>query len=470
MIGMVLWLALVQATSAAAPAGVRIAVQPGVAISADEPHARHVESVLAVNPKNARNLVAASMVLDDNGGIRVYTSRDGGGTWAAGSRADVASAVFPGIDPDVTFDSDGNAYLATLSKVVQVWKSTDGGKTWSGGAAVPASGDRPFIRCLPAESDVRPPRVLVSSKYGLMISERPAAAWAAEHDIVSLSMSSDGGRSFGSPRFLLLPPERELLNVVGDLLVTPAGRPMLVLQTFGRDLDLLAPVLTASYSTMTWRPEGGFSPPRPIARWHSYGHSNEGKSLFGLGFARVAIDRAGRSESRGRLFATWLDAVEGFYRVMAAYSEDEGQTWSAPIRVDDGSSATDASNPAIAVDGRGIVAITWNDRRGDPTERCYQTYFAASADAGASFSANRLIDRGFTCPIGRPGPSAAPDTTVDAVSSEYRFKNGGDTQGLVGLPEGGFHLAWINGASGEMQLWSTVVRVDRVAPSLASRR
>jgi len=469
MILTLLCLAILSA-SAGMPERLEVAVQPGVAISADEREARHVESVLAIDPKDARNLIAASIVFGGKAGIRVYASHDYGQTWALGARVDTGAGVFPGLDPDVAFDGEGNAYLVTLSKEVAVWKSTDGGRTWAGGAVVPGSGDRPFIRCLPAGPGGEPARVLVSSKYGVMISGHPAAAWAPEHDMVSLSMSSDGGRSFASPRYLLLPPSMELLNVVTDLLVTPRGRAMLVLQTFRRDQDLMAPLLTGSYTTMTWAPGAGFSPPRPLAEWHSYGHSNEGKSMFGLGFARLAADGSDRSARRGRLYATWLDAVDGYYRVLAASSADEGVTWSAPVRVEDGPGKTDASNPAIAVDGGGVVGISWNDRRGDPTDRCYQTYFAASADGGASFSPNRAVDRGFTCPIGKPGPSATPDPAVDPVSSDYRFKNGGDTQGLVGLPGGGFHLAWINGASGEMQLWSTSVRVGRAAPTRNPKR
>jgi hypothetical protein len=464
-----LLLATLWAATPAVPERLDFSVQPGAAISADEPNVRHVESVLAIDPNDARHLVAASMVLEGSGGIRVYATHDGGRTWARGSRPDVGNGVFPGLDPALAFDARGHVYLATLGKAVEVWKSNDGGKTWSGGVSVPAAGDRPFLQCLPAE-DGGLPRVLVSSKYDVTISGRPAAPWYPGHDVVSLSMSSDGGKTFASPRLLLLPPEQALLNVVGDLEVLPGGKALLVLQTFRSGQDLMAPILTGSYQTMTWSPKGGFSIPRPIAEFHLYGHSNEGKSAFGYGFARIAADASARSARRGKVYATWLDVVDGSHRVMAASSADEGATWSAPVRVDEGAGHADASNPAVAVDGQGIVGISWNDRRGDPTGRCYQTYFAASGDGGATFSAGLPIERGFTCPIGKPGPSAAPDPSVDPMTSDYRFKNGGDTQGIVGLPGGGFHLAWINGASGEMGLWHTVVRVGPTEPPREPRR
>ena len=284
--------------------------------------------------------------------------------------------------------------------------------------------------------------------------------------MIAVATSRDGGASFGFPKLFLPAPEKALLNVVSDLLVAPDGRLILALQTFSPELDLRTPLLTASYSTIV-SDDGGqrFSEPRPVADFRTFGHAREGKSLIGLGGGRLAMDTS-QGPTRGRLYFAWLDVVDGYYQVMAAASADGGKSWSPPLRVNDNQNAIDQSNPAIAVNDEGVVGISWNDRRGDPSDRCYQLFFAASADGGASFSPNLKVDDRFTCPIGRPpSPKAAgglkADPSVEPVNSEYRFKNGGDTQGIVGLPNGGFHLAWINGGSGEMQLWSTVVVVDK---------
>jgi hypothetical protein len=153
----------------------------------------------------------------------------------------------------------------------------------------------------------------------------------------------------------------------------------------------------------------------------------------------------------------WLDAGDGHDQVMAASSPDGGGSWSKPVRVNDNESPSNQSNPAIAVDGEGVVGVSWNDRRADPADLCYQPHFAASADGGASFSPNVEVSSDLTCPAG----SHAEGTPLD---SDYRYLNGGDTQGLVGLPLGGFHLAWIKGGAGQMQLWSTIVAVARQAP------
>src|SRR5206468_11404156 len=132
-----------------------------------------------------------------------------------------------------------------------------------------------------------------------------------------------------------------------------------------------------------------------VADFRTYGHAAEGKSLMGLGGGRLAVDSSGDSR-RGWLYLTWLDALDGYHQVMAAASADGGRTWSRPVQVTDSKTKSDQSNPAIAVNDAGVVGISWNDRRGDPTDRCYQLFFAASADGGASFSVNRKVNEQFT--------------------------------------------------------------------------
>ena len=297
----------------------------------------------------------------------------------------------------------------------------------------------------PSDTDRSAPRVHVSGKLPIRVFGHIA------EDVIAVSTSQDGGASFGFPRLILPAPEKELLNVVSDLAIAADGALVLALQLFPPQ-DLRVPLLKGRYSTIR-STDGGrtFSEPRRAAEFQTYGHGWEGKSLLGLGGGRLAVDTS-RGPTRGRLYLAWLDVADGFFQVRAAASADGGKTWSAPVRVNDNTTPSDASNPAIAVNDEGVVGVTWNDRRADPSGRCFQAFFAASADGGATFRANERVSDALTCPIGKDAG--------DPVESEFRFKNGGDTQGLVGLPGGGFHIAWINGSSGKMQLWSTAVSVE----------
>jgi hypothetical protein len=458
------------------PAGAPAArVVHSVAISADEPAARHVESVLAVNPRDPKNLIAASIVLTESDKIEVYASRDGGRTWSrarqaahpvgatqatrgagttqaarpGGATQDPGGETrFDGLDPAVAFDHEGTAYFLSigLGAEVAVWKSSDGGYTWSSPAPVAGMGwDRPWITCMESSTAAFPERVFVAGKLPLTIFGEAA------RDIIGFSGSSDGGATFRVPRLFLPKPSAQVLNVISDLLVDARERIVLTLQLFPPGV-VHDEVLAGHYGTVISE-DGGrtFSPPRLGPEVHVYGHAAEGKSLFGLGGAKMAVDQAGGPYD-GRLYLAWVDAVEGFYRVRVASSADGGATWSEPLFV--GSAAdSDASTPAVAVDGKGTVGVVWYDRRADATGGCYQLYFAASKDGGVSFSPAQLLDGTRTCPLGPR--EAAPDP----LTSEYRFKNGGDTQGIVGMPGGGFQLAWIRAGEREMQLWSTSLEV-----------
>src|SRR5216684_1558440 len=59
----------------------RITVLPGGLISADDRASQHVESWLAMNPRDPLNLVAASIVLGAHDWVAAYASRDGGKSW-----------------------------------------------------------------------------------------------------------------------------------------------------------------------------------------------------------------------------------------------------------------------------------------------------------------------------------------------------------------------------------------------------
>jgi hypothetical protein len=428
-------LSAASARTAEAPLSVGVAVE----VSRDEPAFRHVESVLAADPRDGRNLIAACMTFGAAPGVAVYASKDAGRTWTRATREGGATS-FDGIDPALAFAPDGTAHLATLGSELASWTSTDGGRTWGGRAAVPGSSwDRPWIG---ADGQGR---VVAAGKLPVTVFGHVA------DDLVGVSVSKDGGRTFAFPRLLLPPPERDALNIVSDLLVAAEGRIVLALQTFV-PATVRHTLLSGAYSTIV-STDGGrtFAPPRLAAPFRVFGHAREGKSLFALGGARLAADGS-QGRHRGRLHLAWLDVVEGDARVMTAFSDDGGGRWSPPVRVSDGATAIDESTPAVAVNDEGTVAVSWYDRRGDPSGACYQPYVAASTDGGATFSANVRLEARPVCPI-------AEGSGTDPVQSEYRFKNGGDTHGIVGLPGGRFLVAWIGKGERELQLRATEVAV-----------
>src|SRR5437879_4617777 len=94
-------LGLAQPSTAQVPG---IHVGPMVHISASHPADPFVETLLAINPRDPRNLVATSAVIRDGERSDVYASMDGGLTWVQGRAPVGDTLMFRGGDPVVFFD------------------------------------------------------------------------------------------------------------------------------------------------------------------------------------------------------------------------------------------------------------------------------------------------------------------------------------------------------------------------------
>src|SRR5262245_12788053 len=96
-------------------------------ISTDAPKNPHAESFLAVNPKNAAQMIATSIVFGDpsypRGSSRVYFSGDSGRTWRRSSSVGSGMPALMGTDPIVYFDSAGGALFGSITVgEFRVWR------------------------------------------------------------------------------------------------------------------------------------------------------------------------------------------------------------------------------------------------------------------------------------------------------------------------------------------------------------
>jgi hypothetical protein len=144
------------------------------------------------------------------------------------------------------------------------------------------------------------------------------------------------------------------------------------------------------------------------------------------------------------MYLTWMTEIDGFLQVLLASSSDGGRTWTEPTRVNDGGHNSNHSNPAIAVNSAGHVALTWNDRREDPADRCFRPHVSVSTNGARSFL------------------PAVPLSATPVCPPAGRWLNGGDTQGLVALPDGSFQALWIaagDRGSTALQLWTSRISI-----------
>src|SRR5437773_5508483 len=115
------------------PSGLRLVESRPV--GTDLPSAAHVESYIAADARDARHLIATSMVSID-GKMRSYPyyTLDGGRSWARGRFVGDSGIMSEG-DPVVYITRRGTAFYSALGtqagiRRALVSRSTDGGRTW----------------------------------------------------------------------------------------------------------------------------------------------------------------------------------------------------------------------------------------------------------------------------------------------------------------------------------------------------
>jgi len=176
---------------------------------------------------------------------------------------------------------------------------------------------------------------------------------------------------------------------------------------------------------------------------------------------------SGRPES---LLAAWVEEHGGRARVVVTNSRDRGRTWSTPVPVP--AAAGEQSEPTLAVNRSGVVAVTWLDTRDVRAAGRYNVWTAVSTDGAGTFSPAVRVStrptsptsageaRGLTLLELRP----ADHTLWPGGSVASRFPTGGDHFGLAAAPDGSFHAAWIDSRTGSFQVWTARIEVGAAVP------
>jgi hypothetical protein len=131
----------------------------------------------------------------------------------------------------------------------------------------------------------------------------------------------------------------------------------------------------------------------------------------------------------GRLLITYTDKAptSADTHTYVRWSDDQGNTWSPEIKVDDDLSGAYHFHPQIAVNNDGRVGISFYSTRGDPADRLTNQYIAFSDDGGVTWLPNVKVT------------SAPSDESGAGDPNDY-----GDYQGLdaTSHPKGWFHPVW----------------------------
>jgi hypothetical protein len=131
-----------------------------------------------------------------------------------------------------------------------------------------------------------------------------------------------------------------------------------------------------------------------------------------LGQDWVAVDRSTGS-TRGNVYVLASVDPPGAdpLDVHLIRSEDGGQTWSAPLRVNDDPTDNGAYQwfGTMSVSPQGRIDVIWNDTRNDASGTTSEVFYAYSTDAGDTWSAGLPVSPPWNSLIGYPNQNKIGD-------------------------------------------------------------
>ncbi|MGH7737176.1 MAG: sialidase family protein [Candidatus Tyrphobacter sp.] len=461
----------------------------------------HYETLIAADPSNARHLIACSTYelhqpsLSEYGTV-VYVSSNGGTSWKP--TLNVTAASFGSGDPACAFGRDGNAYFAELEERkgpdgkqhghTVVYASHDGGERW-GRPFVGRQSDREYI-AVDTTGGRFNGRVYVNGAMSLQSLENDPRRINQITNNVGVLVSTDHGRSFHLEA-LLSPLDDHYTFADGNAVVMSDGTYV-----------VLYPDLENEYATpavpgeipfalkVISSTDGGFSFTKAVtvAKFTT--------QKFGIVSVppSMAVDTS-NGPFRNRLYVTWAQLSDGRSQIFLSYSSDKGKTWSAPVTVSDDlarkpGEGPDANEPEVAVNRKGIVGVSWMDRRDSAHDLGYYERFTASFDGGETFAPSVRVAtspatfyRGSEFALDAMGSGGGDPTALAhgqplqatiGYNSRFSFI-GGDTEGLAADSNGIFHALWVDNRTGVPQAWTAPIEVSGEAvpngsPQLAHER
>lgn len=113
-------------------------------------------------------------------------------------------------------------------------------------------------------------------------------------------------------------------------------------------------------------------------------------------------------------------------------SEDRGQTWTSPVKINDDSTKNDQFMPWVASAGGGNVLVMFYDRRDDPSNWNIHLYVAQSLDGGKTWLHNKRV----TCKPFVPAATSGcymGDYNQVVSDGEYYYLSWGDNRNYINV-------------------------------------
>jgi hypothetical protein len=401
---------------------------PTVRVSADR-YGVHVEPSVAVNPRNPRQLLAASQVSpgSDPEFLATYVSSDSGATWQPGAVPKLA----PGADGDdvtVAFDAQGRGYVCATSneadRAIYVWRTDDGGRTFSAPVAVLENQycDHPWL----------------ATGQGRTAAERNVyVVWGAGDartaPALDFARSTDGGQSFEPPRRILAAsPVPSEVSAGPQLATGPDGLLCAVCDWTSRTEssgDITGQVVAVC--STDWGDSFG----APV-------HLGAESSVMVLpGDAMPNSGPTVAASAQGNLYVAFPQRRSGTHSdIVVVASHDRGRTWSQPVSATPVDDAT-YFQPNLAVDAAGRVGIS--------------AFALSNGRVDQVLLVSQPEELRFQPPVRVTSTAFNPHTATNGGKHGAWWI--GDYQGMT-AGEGGFHLMWNDASTGKLDLVAATIR------------
>ena len=355
-----------------------------------------------------------------------YTT-DGGLTWTAG---EIESGIFRS-DPVLGSDAQGKFFYSSLNSTgafnVRVFPSTNGGMTW-GSSVFAYGGDKQWFTI---------------DRTGGIGHDHHYQAWSTASNPTppnTFNRSIDDATSFQAPISIPNSPLWGTLDVASDgtLYVVGSngvGTPILV----ARSTNAKNPVVTPTFTTVSPNLGGTtqFGGPNPAGL---------------LGQLWIAVDRSNGPRDGWVYVLGSVGTPTDPLDIHFIRSTDGGQTWSAPVRVNDDPAGTRAFQwfGTMSVSPEGRIDAIWNDTRGSADSTISALYYATSTDGGTTWSPNEQVSPTWNSTVGWPNQSK--------IGDYYHMISDG----------GGADLAWAATFSGGQDVY--YVRIQNQETAVAEDR
>lgn len=351
------------------------------------------EPSIAVDPTNPQRLVIGwrqfDSILSNFRQAGVAYSHDGGATW-----------TFPGVvdpgqfrsDPVIVADNEGTFHYYTLSAVDsgELFSSTDGGVTWTGPVAG-FGGDKEWMAV---------------DRSGGIGEGNLYVFWNVQFSCCppnDFTRSIDTGLSFQFPVAIPQPSMKW-----GTLEVGPTGELYAVGATLSQNSHVIARSITAQNPLQS--PTFTFVNNINLGGVSDFSETPNPGGL--LGQVYVKTDQSGGTTNGNVYVLGSVDPPGGDpLDVHFIRSEDGGQTWTSPIRVNDDPAGTNAWQwfGAMSVAPNGRIDAFWNDTRNTGSGQLSELYYAFSIDAGDTWSENLIVSSVFDSHLGWPNQNKMGD-------------------------------------------------------------